>query len=158
MLKILVVVLMAGVMENGGRDLYVFTTPTFENIESCNQWASTNPEQVIWTVAQSYGQRPIEMVYCVDEEQVKKTVPGYDPDSYVPPVDGTAIQFSNLVDTDAFLCYINNMELLLGIISVLFGTVLLGYSVSMPIDHEWYDLVLMFGAFFLVTPILISRN
>ena len=46
------------------------------------------------------------------------------------------------------------MELLLGIISVIFGTVLLGYSMSMPIDHEWYDLVIMFGAFFLVTPFL----
>ena len=91
MLKVLVVVLMAGIMENGGRDLYVFTKPTFTTIESCKEWAQQNPDQVIWTIAQEYGQRPIEMVYCVDEEQVKKTVPGYDPESYEPPKVGTSI-------------------------------------------------------------------
>ena len=91
MLKVLVVVLMAGIMENGGRDLYVFTKPTFNSIQAWTEWAQQNPEQVVWTVAQSYGQRPIDMVYCVDEEQVKRTVPGYDPDSYVPPKVGTSI-------------------------------------------------------------------
>ena len=91
MLKVLVVVLMAGIMENGGRDLYVFTKPTFNSIQACTEWAQQNPEQVVWTVAQSYGQRSIDMVYCVDEEQVKRTVPGYDPDSYVPPKVGTSI-------------------------------------------------------------------
>ena len=74
MLKILVVVLMAGVMENGARDLYVFTEPTFNSIEACTEWAQHNPEQVIWTVAREYGQRPIEMVYCVEEEKVKRTI------------------------------------------------------------------------------------
>ena len=36
--------------------------------------AQHNPEQVIWTVAREYGQRPIEMVYCVEEEKVKRTI------------------------------------------------------------------------------------
>jgi|TARA_B100001996_G_scaffold147489_1_gene112310 hypothetical protein len=49
------------------------------------------------------------------------------------------------------------MELFLGIISLLTGVVLLGWTTSMPLDHEWYDTALTFGAFFVAIPFLIGR-
>ena len=72
MLKILVVVLMVGVTETGGRDLYVFTDPVFETVEECKEWAMTNPGPIIMETAEHYGRRPIENVFCVPEESLKE--------------------------------------------------------------------------------------
>tara|TARA_B100000902_G_scaffold168087_1_gene162830 strand:- start:116 stop:379 length:264 start_codon:yes stop_codon:yes gene_type:complete len=72
MLKILVVVLMVGATESGGRDLYVFTEPTFTNVDDCKTWAMVNPEAIIMETAEHYGNRLIENVFCVPEQSLQE--------------------------------------------------------------------------------------
>ncbi len=75
MLKTLLVALMLGAGPNGERDLYIFTEPEFNSIEACQVWANENPETIIYNVTKNYGDRPIEMVYCIPERSMPKYLP-----------------------------------------------------------------------------------
>mgnify|MGYP001251675547 FL=1 len=70
MLKILAVVLMLGATPDGGKDLYIFTDPEFSTMQECQSWVQGNPNLIYWQVAQHYGQRPIENIFCVNEKRL----------------------------------------------------------------------------------------
>ena len=70
MLKILAVVLMFGATPDGARDLYIFTDPEFSTMQECQSWVQSNPNMIFWSVAQQYGQRPVENIFCVNEKRL----------------------------------------------------------------------------------------
>ena len=72
MLKILVVVLMTGMTPTGSQDLYVFTDPKFHTIAECQAWSQGNVPAITYSVRREYGTRPIEEIYCMREELLKK--------------------------------------------------------------------------------------
>jgi|TARA_B100001094_G_scaffold54972_1_gene50550 hypothetical protein len=72
MLKILVVVLMTGMTPTGSQDLYVFTDPKFDTIAECQAWSQGNVPAITYSVRREYGTRPIEEIYCMREELLKK--------------------------------------------------------------------------------------
>lgn len=72
MLKILVVVLMTGMTPQGSQDLYVFTDPKFDTIAECQAWSQGNVPAITYSVRREYGTRPIEEIYCMREELLKK--------------------------------------------------------------------------------------
>tara|TARA_B100000035_G_scaffold35136_1_gene26585 strand:- start:2866 stop:3123 length:258 start_codon:yes stop_codon:yes gene_type:complete len=79
MLKILVVVLMAGMTPTGSQDLYIFTDPKFETIQECQKWSQGNVPAIIFNVQREYGNRPIKEIYCMREEMLEKYLVNPDP-------------------------------------------------------------------------------
>tara|TARA_B100001287_G_scaffold25781_1_gene18716 strand:+ start:1868 stop:2131 length:264 start_codon:yes stop_codon:yes gene_type:complete len=68
-MKWLVIVVFAGISQDGSRDLYVFTQPTFETEIQC-QADITDPAVVpilVQQVIKDNGYRPIEKVICMEE-------------------------------------------------------------------------------------------
>ncbi len=68
-MKWLVIVIFAGISQDGSRDLYVFTQPTFETKVQC-QADITDPAVVpilVEQVIKDNGYRPIEKVVCMEE-------------------------------------------------------------------------------------------
>jgi hypothetical protein len=65
-----------GEVDNGDRDTYLFTSPTFETYDECVSHVM-NPENVPFITHKiiiNYGFRPIENIICVDQTKIKKHI------------------------------------------------------------------------------------
>ena len=54
----------------GGKDLMLFPQK-FETVESCIEYARLNKEPLFHRTWEFYGIRPVENIYCVNEEKLK---------------------------------------------------------------------------------------
>jgi len=62
--------------DNGDRDTYLFTSPTFETYDECVSHVM-NPENVPFITHKiiiNYGFRPIENIICVDQTKIRKHI------------------------------------------------------------------------------------
>lgn len=72
MKTIVLIVVLAGLNPvTGGKDLMLFPQ-TFESVKSCIEFARENQEPLIKHTWEFYGVRPVENIYCVDEEELGK--------------------------------------------------------------------------------------
>ena len=65
-----------GEVDNGDRDTYLFTSPTFETYDECVSHV-LNPENVPFLTLKiiiNYGFRPLENIICVDQTKIKKHI------------------------------------------------------------------------------------
>ena len=65
-----------GEVDNGDRDTYLFTSPTFETYNECVSHVM-NPENVpliTHKIIMNYGFRSIENIICVDQTKIKKHI------------------------------------------------------------------------------------
>ena len=66
----IVVVLLAGFnVTTGQKELMVFPTPVFDNVDTCIEWVEKNREGLYYRTWQHYGPRPVEQVFCAPEEE-----------------------------------------------------------------------------------------
>ena len=78
-MKWLVIVIFAGLTPSGGKDLYVFTNPTFDSQTQCIADIS-DPDVVpilVKKVIQDNGPKPIEKVVCMLDTEFKKLLESF---------------------------------------------------------------------------------
>jgi|TARA_B100002019_G_scaffold79812_1_gene68903 hypothetical protein len=77
-MKWLVIVIFAGISPSGGKDLYVFTNPTFDTQTQC-QADISDPNVVpilVKKVIQDNGPKKIEKVVCMLDKDFKELLEG----------------------------------------------------------------------------------
>ena len=77
-MKWLVIVIFAGITPSGGKDLYVFTNPTFDTQTQC-QADISDPNVVpilVKKVIQDNGPKKIEKVVCMLDKDFKELLEG----------------------------------------------------------------------------------
>ena len=73
-----IVAIMLGVHSDGTQDVYIFEQPKehghFHSSMECRDFVRDNPIPIIKALGDQYGERPIQRVVCVPEENVLKFV------------------------------------------------------------------------------------
>ena len=78
-MKWLVIVIFAGLSPSGGKDLYVFTNPTFDSQAQC-QADISDPDVVpilVKKVIQDNGPKKIEQVVCILDTDFKELLESF---------------------------------------------------------------------------------
>ena len=67
----IIIVVLAGFNPvHGGKDLMIFPNK-FETIEACLEYAKENRDPLFFKTWEFYGMKPIENIYCINEEKLK---------------------------------------------------------------------------------------
>ena len=75
-MKWLIVVIFANLSPTGDKEMYIFTSPTFDDQFTC-QSDITNPKVIpllVKKIIQENGARPVERVVCLPENSVNKFI------------------------------------------------------------------------------------
>jgi hypothetical protein len=66
----IIVVLLAGFNgTTGQKELMVFPTPVFDNVDTCKDFVSKAKESLIYRTWQHYGPKPVENIFCAPEDE-----------------------------------------------------------------------------------------
>lgn len=71
-MKWFIIVLMLGAYADGRQDMFWFNKPAFETVEECQIYVTLNSNNIRMEMAEHYGPKPIEMVYCVREDHLSQ--------------------------------------------------------------------------------------
>lgn len=74
-MKWFILVLMMGTQTDGARDWFWYQKPEFQTVDECIMYVQQNAIEIKADMQFEFGLRPVEMVYCVREDKVKKLLP-----------------------------------------------------------------------------------
>jgi len=67
----IIIVVLAGFNPiTGGKDLMIFPNK-FETVDTCLAFAKENRDPLFYKTWEFYGMKPIENIYCIEEEKLK---------------------------------------------------------------------------------------
>jgi len=68
----LVYVIMLGMYSDSTQDTYLYTNPTHNSLEECQAWVYNNANVLRMDMAVEFNGKPIEKIFCVEQESFKK--------------------------------------------------------------------------------------
>tara|TARA_B100000902_G_scaffold398507_1_gene465521 strand:- start:2096 stop:2350 length:255 start_codon:yes stop_codon:yes gene_type:complete len=71
-MKWFLVALMATIYMDGSRNTYVWTTPHFESVEQCQQYAQENANMLRYQLFDVFPSESLESIWCFNEDMLQK--------------------------------------------------------------------------------------
>jgi|TARA_A100001388_G_scaffold270495_1_gene248067 hypothetical protein len=71
-MKFYIVALMAMLQADGGKDIFVFTKPLFENANECVSYVQENQQALMYKLISEFPNDKLDRILCVPEENVEK--------------------------------------------------------------------------------------
>jgi len=69
-MKWFIVVLMLGINTDGTRDTFVYTQPTFDSVDACQEHVYIHSTEMGQAMMQQFQGRLIENVYCIQKDKL----------------------------------------------------------------------------------------
>jgi len=73
-MKWFILVLMLGTFSDGSKDTFLFFEPEFDTVEQCQEYVYRQAPEIKRQMMIEYQGKPIDMVYCVREDKLKKVL------------------------------------------------------------------------------------
>jgi len=73
-MKWFILVLMMGTFSDGSKDTFLFFKPEFDTVEQCQEYVYRQASEIKRQMMIEYQGKPIDMVYCVREDKLKKVL------------------------------------------------------------------------------------
>ena len=71
-MKWFILVLMMGTFSDGSKDTFLYFEPEFDTVEQCQEYVYRQASEIKRHMMIEYQGKPIEMIYCVREDRLKK--------------------------------------------------------------------------------------
>lgn len=65
-------IIMIGMYNDGTQDTYLYTEPTFETLEECQQYVYNNSTLLRQEMMREFDGKSIERVFCIEEQKFRK--------------------------------------------------------------------------------------
>jgi hypothetical protein len=62
---------MISIMSDGSQEFFVYTNPTFDALENCQQFTQENAGSIRMNMIETYGPLPIDSIWCVREDKLQ---------------------------------------------------------------------------------------
>jgi len=73
-MKWFILVLMMGTFSDGSKDTFLYFEPEFDTVEQCQEYVYRQAPEIKRHMMIEYQGKPIDMVYCVREDKLKKVL------------------------------------------------------------------------------------
>lgn len=70
-MKWFIIVLMMGVHDDGGKDVFWYQKPEFQSFDQCRDFVTYNAMNIKMQMQSEFGLQPIENVFCVREDKTQ---------------------------------------------------------------------------------------
>jgi hypothetical protein len=68
------VAIMSLVYQGGEKDMFIWSTPTFETLEECTTFVQTRPADIYLTLKNEFPNDSLDRLLCVERERLKRFI------------------------------------------------------------------------------------